>query len=174
MNGETWAEIPGYPGYEASSEGRMRSVDRIVEGRRRGKPWSMRRPGQVLALRPDTAGYLRVQLGRGGRTELVHRLVLLAFVGPCPTGCEAAHGDGDPANNRPWNLRWATHAENIADRRVHGTALIGERNPNAKLTAEQVARIRELGAQQTQVALAGAFGVSRTRIRSILRGEAWA
>lgn len=52
---------------------------------------------------------------------LVHRLVLTAFVGPCPEGMEGCHEDGDPSNNRATNLRWDTHKNNQLDMHKHGT-----------------------------------------------------
>lgn len=170
---EEWRVIPDYAGYEVSSEGRVRSVERIVDGVRRGRPWRMRRPGQLLRLKAGANGYLRVQLGKGGRTELVHRLVLSAFEGPCPDGHEGAHRDGQNANNRRANLKWATHAENIADRRAHGTAPVGSRSPNARLTEQQASEIRLNTGALTQTALSAAYSISRTRIRQIQRNEAW-
>lgn len=52
--------------------------------------------------------------------KLVHRLVLEAFVGPCPSGCEGCHYDGNPANNIVSNLRWDTTKNNCLDKRRHG------------------------------------------------------
>lgn len=53
--------------------------------------------------------------------RLVHRLVLEAFVGPCPEGMEGCHGDGDPTNNSLGNLRWDTATSNQLDKVRHGT-----------------------------------------------------
>lgn len=58
----------------------------------------------------------------GERVEcLVHRLVLLVFVGPCPDGMEACHGNDVPHDNRVENLRWDTRAANVADSVQNGT-----------------------------------------------------
>lgn len=52
----------------------------------------------------------------------VHRLVLLAFVGPPATNsAEVCHIDGNPANNQLANLRWGSSSENKADQVRHGT-----------------------------------------------------
>lgn len=56
-----------------------------------------------------------------GRNVLAHRLVLEAFVGPCPEGMQACHNDGDRMNTRVGNLRWDTPKANSADRWRHGT-----------------------------------------------------
>jgi hypothetical protein len=72
----------------------------------------------VLKPRDTGDGHLRVVLGRGNRRQ-VHRLVLLAFVGPPPAGCETRHLNGDPADNRLDNLEWATHRRNMQDVKWH-------------------------------------------------------
>lgn len=83
----------------------------------RGNVWSER--AQRL-LKPQTlaSGYQLVFLGKqdGKRLQFyVHRLVLEAFVGPCPEGAVACHWDDDKSNNHLDNLRWATQAENNLD-----------------------------------------------------------
>lgn len=99
-----------------SSAGEVRSLDRLsASGNRlRGKP---------LAPRTTLAGYPIADLWRDGKPQTfrVHRLVLAAFVGPCPPGMEGCHDDGDPSNNQLTNLRWDTHSANIADQVTHGT-----------------------------------------------------
>jgi hypothetical protein len=56
-----------------------------------------------------------------GKGRRIHRLVLQAFVGPCPAGQECCHGDGDPSNNVLSNLRWGTRSDNRRDSVGHGT-----------------------------------------------------
>lgn len=109
---ERWQPIPGFEGhYDVSDMGRVRSHSRLSQGR---------------DLRQHiTAGYHRVSLcawdlGRQKKAHLVHRLVLTAFVGPCPEGMEALHINGNSSDNRLCNLRWGTRAENVADQVAHG------------------------------------------------------
>lgn len=114
---ERWLPVPNYEGiYEVSSLGRIRSLDRID---------SLGRAlyGRVLKQRADRDGYLQIHAGGSPRRVLrVHRLVLLAFVGPPPADAtEALHGDGNPSNNRLTNLRWGTSSENKIDSVLHGT-----------------------------------------------------
>jgi len=64
-------------------------------------------------------GYRFVNVTTGGkqRRMMVHRLVLEAFVAPCPPGREACHyPNRDPSDNRLENLRWDTHTENMRDK----------------------------------------------------------
>jgi hypothetical protein len=93
----------------------------------RGRGVPARYKGRVLKL-SLASGYPHVRLGGRGRAY-VHHLVLEAFVGPRPAGDQAAHGDGDRLNNVLGNLRWATPKENNGDKRSHGTAMLGTRNP---------------------------------------------
>lgn len=119
---EIWHAIPDYEGfYEASSLGRIRSLDRVVHDHA-GKP--RRRNGQILRQFTQNARYLVVSLRRDGRKHdfLVHRVVLAAFAGPCPPGMECCHNDGNRMNNRVENLRWDTRKANHFDKRAHGTA----------------------------------------------------
>lgn len=93
--------------------------------------------------------YVRVRLGK--KSWLMQRLVLEAFVGPCPPGCEARHfPDRNPQNNRLDNLQWGTKKENAADKTVHGTSRkgvpnhgnAGSKNGRAAFTDDQVRAIR--------------------------------
>lgn len=114
---ETWKPIPGHEGiYEVSDIGRVRSLDRVVARNRRVK-------GRVLVLNLKSNGYSQVELFSGGQGKwlMSHRLVLLAFAGPCPEGMEACHNDGDQTNNAPSNLRWDTRSANQMDCVAHGT-----------------------------------------------------
>lgn len=118
---ELWKPIPGWEGaYEVGDAGRVRSVERRTWCPR-GKGFWRRVPPTIL--KPAVSrGYLRVSLQRDGRVQnvSVHRLVLLAFIGPCPDGMEACHYDDDSANNRLVNLRWDTRRANHADRTRNG------------------------------------------------------
>ncbi len=120
MDIEEWRPIPGCEGYEASSIGRIRSVDRVVETVQGPKRYA----GTIL--RPAIAGpsgYLKVQVRRDGvmQTRRVHVLVLETFAGPCPHGFEARHLNGYSLDNRIENLCWGTPSENSHDKLEHGT-----------------------------------------------------
>jgi hypothetical protein len=120
-----------------------------------------------------------VALRRDGATfeERVHRLVLLAFVGPCPPEQEGCHNDGNPLNNRLGNLRWDTHQANMGDAARHGTASkppvkIGERHHKATLSDADVAAIRAASARRgLHAELSRRFGTSSTTIGRIRSGQ---
>lgn len=62
-----------------------------------------------------SSGYEHIITGSRYPHSYVHRLVLEAFVGPCPPGMEACHWNGIPGDNRLHNLRWDTPSANNAD-----------------------------------------------------------
>ncbi len=148
-----------YPGYWATVDGRIYSE----------------RAGRFLS--PIRMGaYTGLQVASGGRIvkRYLHRLILEIFTGECPAGMHACHNNGNRADNRLSNLRWATPAENNADKRRHGTATDGARNPMAKLTPAGVAAIRNrVAAGETQRSLCVEYGVSPMTISRAVRGKTW-
>ena len=122
MSGVEWRPVVGYEGsYEITADGRVRSLDRRVPHYCGG---TRRLLGRQLRWVVRADGYPDVSLyrpGQKGRVKRVHRLVLEAFVGPCPDGHEALHGDGDAGNPSLSNLRWGTKLENAQDSIRHGT-----------------------------------------------------
>ena len=119
---EEWRDIPGFPGYQVSDLGRVQSVDRLIYDPRSettNRPAFRRYPGRVLTPTLNT-GYPRVKLGGGHPGVPVHRLVALAFIGPCPPGQETRHWDGDNLNTRRGNILYGTRSDNAKDRVRHG------------------------------------------------------
>ena len=119
-----------------------------------------------------------VNLHKDGKQRgfYVHKLVLEAFVGPCPKGMGCRHyPDSSPANNRLDNIQWGTPKENAEDMVEHGNSTKGERCSAAKLTEKKVRRIRKLYASgmHTQQELADVFGVWQPAIGSIVRRVTW-
>jgi hypothetical protein len=116
-----WLPIPDYEGfYEVSDLGLVRSVDR-VQVNSLGRVRRLR--GKMLKCSPSKHGYPRVALSRQGCVWFVevHRLVMLAFEGPCPPELEVCHGNGNQLDNRLSNLRYGTVSENRLDAVRHGT-----------------------------------------------------
>jgi flavin-binding protein dodecin len=105
----------------------------------------------------------------------VHTLVLTAFIGHRPAGFQAAHRDGDRANNSLDNLEWASPVDNNADKRRHGTLLHGEAIASSRLTHADVEAIRAARRDGAAVAsLAVRYGVCRNTIGNALCGRTWA
>jgi hypothetical protein len=109
---EEWRPVPGFRGYEVSSHGQVRTY-----WRRTGTlvPFISETPS-TMRIGRDRKGYKRIILSTNRRkyTRRISRLMLLAFVGPCPNGMEACHWDGNKDNDTLGNLRWDTRQENAA------------------------------------------------------------
>lgn len=168
-----YRDITGHPGYRVGDDG---TVWRHYAG---SPDRPNRRPPRWKQLRPKSqySGHKSVSLAAAGGPvyRRVHRLVLEAFVGPCPPGMECCHNDGDPANNRLQNLRWDTRKANRADQLAHGTRVRGESIPWSRLTAAAVAEIRRLRVAGRGYAwLASRFGVGKTTVRAAIEGRSWA
>lgn len=115
---EQWRPVIGHEGYEVSSQGRVRSIDRVLtfkDGRSR-----IARGRELKSWPIGKVGHRGVGL-TGKARALVHVLVLEAFVGPRPEGLVACHGNGIADDNRVENLRWDTYSENNNDLVRHGT-----------------------------------------------------
>lgn len=172
---EEWRPVSGYEGaYEVSSFGRVRSLARMVRGRsRNGMPSEFRVKGRVLIAVVNRYGYLACNLScEGQRVNYeVHRLVCVGFHGKPSPDQQVGHIDGVRTNCRADNLRWVTASENMADKRRHGTHPSCGANPRAKLTQEAVEIVRSSALSGAE--LGRRFGVDRSSINRIRRGEGW-
>lgn len=168
MESEIWKDIPGYEGrYQASSLGRIRSLDRTLHlHRKNGKIVERIMKGKIL--RPGRFcknGHLSVCLGHGESGSPVHQLVALTYLGPCPEGKEVLHINGNPQDNRIDNLRYGTRRENILDVFYQGGRW-------RKLSLEDVEEIKfALYCGFRGCDLARQFGVSQSIICSIKHGR---
>lgn len=118
-------------------------------------------------LRPDWPRY-------GGRRirvcERWHSFAnFVADMGICPDGLTLDRIDNN-GNYEPGNCRWATWEVQYRNRRSNS----GELHGNAKLTARDVLRIRELAARgMTHRELGYRFGVSDANVGYIVQRKAW-
>lgn len=169
---ETWKPIPGFDGYEASDLGRVRSVDHVTQQlSRSGAVYYRCTRGKIRALTPNRDGHLIINFGRVFGTQYVHQLVMLAFVGPPPNGCECCHNDENPSNNQLGNLRYDTRLGNMADRILYNRQAKGERNGMAVLSTDDVMTIRT--SQLRLKDLSEKYGVSISQISRIKLKQNW-
>lgn len=156
---ETWLPIPGYEGwYEASDQGRIRSVDRVVTDRR-GR--QLRQKSKVLSQANDN-GYRKVALSQNGRlrTFAVHRLVMLTFDGPRPEGMEVHHRNNTRHDNRLENLEYVTPRRNTREAIKAGNFNFVAGHNRVDLPTEILEQLGRLQDYQ----LAAQAGVSKTVI----------
>lgn len=154
--------IPGFPLYTVSDDGTVRS---LITGQE---------------IRGDNPrGYRRVKLSENKKAKrvMVHRLVLLAFVGPCPAKHEANHKNGKPSDNRLENLEYVTKSYN----QWHCNHVIKTRKPQqgskhgmSRITEELAINIRAArDAGESLKNVAARFGVSSPTVSMIASGKTW-
>jgi hypothetical protein len=97
-----WFPVVGAPEYFVSPDGRV---------------WSSY-SHKVLKPSVSRKGYLVVHLRRKRRQ--IHRIVAETLIGPCPSGQQVRHLDGNPANCDVSNLEYGTPSENVLDTVRHG------------------------------------------------------
>ncbi len=174
----TYRDVPGFPGYRVGDDGSVwtcweyhhtlgiRGGQRIL-----GLGWVLKKP------RANRLGYLSLTLHRLGKAKTfrVNRLVLEAFVGPCPAGMISCHNNGVPSDNRRVNLRWDTHKANSQDTIAHGRSTRGERNSHHKVTAADVVKIRAEHGEGgiSYSALGRRYGLTAASMRKLVLGLNW-
>lgn len=168
LDGEEWVPIYGFSRYEASSLGRIRSLNYKNSGACR-----------VISACTTADGYLKsVFVNDKGiyKNSTIHRLVCVAFHG-YNKGLEVNHIDGNKKNNNPSNLEWCTRSENAKHAIINGlwTVMSGESNGMAKLTVKDVEYIRrrkkEGGRYWGRNEIAKELGVSEKHIQHIANNE---
>lgn len=165
---EEWKDIKGFEGrYQVSSLGRIRSIRT-----------------KFLKLSPASKDmpYYRVALYKSPKRhdwvrKPVHQIVAEAFVKkPDKKGLVVNHIDGNKHNNKPENLEWVTTKENNLHAIKNGLRWFyrGEDHPNAKLTEEQVKRIRKLRHNKVRIkSIAKRFGIAWQTVMDITNRKIW-
>jgi hypothetical protein len=152
--------VPGFPNYLVS---------------RQGEVWSIARKKMLVQVQGER-GYMHVTLYRNGhgRNFLVHRLVVLAFVGRIPRGKQVNHIDGDKLNNDIQNLEIVTPEQNREHAKRTGLIVRGEDNPSSRLTEKDVQEIRQLRADGVRVRdIANRFDISERTVYMACRRKTW-
>ena len=164
---EKWKIISNFSNYAVSNHGRVMRIT----------PAQHTHPGKILRL-VNNKGYICTRLYLKSKLHLktVHRLVIKAFLGPCPRGKETNHKSGIKTDNRIENLEYLTHSENqkhaikIGIRKV----LKGTEISNSKLKEKdvlEIVRLRQIGLSINKVSKK--FNVSPRLICWIMSGDKW-
>ena len=172
---EEWRPVPGRPDYEASSLGRVRSLDRWVKSEWKGQP--IRRFCKGILLRPTPGRrYEQVYLGKATGYRGRHSIICLTFQGKRPSKRhQVGHINGNPHDNRARNLRWVTPKQNKADEIRHGTRRNGSSHWHANLTEDTVIAIRKMHAESglSMSAVGKRFGISRFHAWQVISRNSW-
>jgi hypothetical protein len=98
-----------------------------------------------------------------------HRASYKLFKGE-PSGM-VLHKCGNRKCCNPDHLYDGTYKDNRRDSEMHGTAPLGSRHGQAKLTEDQVIKIAQDKRKRKEIA--GDYGISLTTVTNIKRGNSW-
>ena len=161
---EEWRPVPGFPRYEASSLGRVRSVP-YVDG--------MGRPRKQRMMTPQVNyGHWTIALVRsvGAKQErlTLGRVVLEAFGFTPGPGEIVLHGARGRDCNELSNLSFGSYTQNNgADRRRDGTRLANCDHPRTHLSEADVRQIRSMRGKMTQEEIGQLFSIDQTTVSNI-------
>ena len=166
---EIWKEIKGFEGeYEVSNLGRIRSMDRMINGR------FYKSKIRSIKITPNVYPKICLCSINGDRTARIHRLVAENFIPNPDNKKEVNHIDGDKTNNRVDNLEWVTPTENKIHNHRLGITRRGERHQNSILTEEQAIQVKKLiklGYSQSEIVKK--TGLRNSMINNIKRNNTW-
>lgn len=170
---EEWRDIPNFEGYQVSSFGRVKGVDRF----RKGRSGLRLTRGQELKQILSKKGYPEVRLRKQGcHTRLVHKLVASAFLTKSEGCTQVNHINGIKTDNCVENLEWVTQSKN----QLHAYKLglqpsrSGERNSRAVLTDEKVTTLKELyNLGKSAKEVAEIMNINLYTVRQIIAGRTW-
>jgi hypothetical protein len=178
---EIWKSIPGHPFYEASSEGRIRSIDRLVTQTcrwGRGKHITYFKKGFMLKPLQGSHKYQWCCLNE--KRYYWHRVICRTFHGDSPSKKhQVNHIDGNKINNRPENLEWVTSKENGRHASAIGLVPRGENKASTILSNKQVVEIKKILQSRERKKrpyfrdIAKQYSVSIKYIEAIAYGNRW-
>lgn len=167
---EIFKDVKGYEGiYKVSNFGRIKSLGN-----------NYNRKEKILKGTNNGSGYFMVTLSKHGKqkTDLVHRLVAIAFIQNSENKKCINHIDGNKANNCVNNLEWITYSENNIHAYLIGLKIgnrKGEKNFFAKLNESQIIKIREMYStgNYSQKKISEIYNCTSTNICLIVNRNIW-
>ena len=161
MEIEIWNPVVSFENlYEVSNMGNVRKIG----GKQLSVELNVHRAYPTVGLYKNHKAYSRS----------VHRLVLEAFVGPCPNGLEAAHLNGKRKDNRLSNLKWVTRKENHSHKWLHGTAQVGDQASNNRFKSAQIYTMRVLHSFGAKLCEIGSiFNETPENLHNCIHNNSW-
>lgn len=173
VDGVEYRDVPNYIGYRVSDIGEIFSCIKRGGVRNKGEigdKWYRLKP---LFHKRTGRNYIYLYNSDGRIRDTIYHIILLAFVGPMPSGMEVRHLDGNRINDRLSNLVYGTKKENAQDKFLHGTSIRGKNNPLVKLTEEKVIEIKEKVKTMKISHIAKEYKVGTNAISSIKNNKTW-
>jgi hypothetical protein len=168
---EIWKSVEGFEGaYEVSNLGRAR---RIYNVKYQIEP----KIKYLSTTWGKNQAYVKTTFYRKGHAvnRDLHIVILETFIGPRPSiRHHASHLNGNMHDNRLDNLQWCTAKDNMSHKKIHGTQQVGENNPFAKLTENEVMAMRIMHfCGSRAVDISNTFGVDQGLVGLIIKRKRW-
>ena len=170
---EEWKDVIGYEGlYQISSYGRVKSLERTVQGKDGRLMLILERelaqtPSKITKRYPRPVYTVELWKGNIRKRALPHRLVGMAFIPNPDNKPQINHIDGDKKNNRVDNLEWCTASEN----NYHAYANNLTRPSGEKAVIGTSQKTGEVVEFRNQEEAGKAFGVTACAIRASVKGR---
>lgn len=162
IENEVWKSLPGVPGIEVSTLGRVRTLGKVVSSEN-GTQFAK---GRILKQYDTAAGYLLANIKIDGKwaSKYVHRLVAQTFI-PNPGNLpQVNHLDCDRTNNNVENLEFCTASYNSKYREEFGNAL------SKPVFAINLSTL-EVSHFQSQKEASRVLGLQQSNINAVIKGR---
>ena len=146
----------------------MQQIEEIIENSIERLPFS---GCWIWLLSVNKKGYGLINIDCLQR--LAHRVSWRYFIGKIPENTHVLHKCDVPSCINPAHLFLGSNLDNIADRVLKGRGINGERHPFAKLSAQDVSKIRSLAGSKTQSAIAIDYEMNQSILGRLLHGKTW-
>lgn len=158
-------EIPGLPGYLASSDGDIFSIKTTSGYLDYNNPHELHKT-------LNNQGRYMVSINK--KPTQVSRLIYMAFnnTSEIPMNLVVDHVDGNRLNNQPGNLQLITQQANIK-KRVHQSISLNFHKPDSKLDLYEVGKIKYDLLSLPQSEVMRKYSITRNRVSNIALGKSW-
>lgn len=154
-------------------ERNIRGFDYIIydDGRLYNKTTGNEIKGHIA----KNTGYVVVRVGKKENAThmYLHRIILESFQPIDNKDLTVNHINHIKTDNRLCNLEWITREQNASESYIWGHPNIGETNKNAKLTTEDVIKIKTMLKKYPVKEIAKIFHVNYTTISDIKNKRSW-
>lgn len=170
---EIWNKLKISDYIYISSEGRVKSVDKLVSEQNK-KPYNVK--GRIYKNRITPNGYNQVCLRISNQNKYfyVHRLVAEYFIYNYNPLLEVNHIDGNKLNNNVFNLEMTTKKDNMKHAKATRLMASGDNHGHTTLSSKDVLEIRRLYQNKCTIKdLAERYNIKYHLAWSIINNKTW-
>lgn len=159
---EIWKALPGVPGVEVSTLGRVRTLDRVVSTEKK----TQFTEGRILKQYDNGHGYFITSIPVDGKwaSKKVHRIVAQTFIPNQDNLQQVNHRDCNRKNNNVENLEWCDNSYNVRYREKYGKA---ENRPVFAINLSTL----EVSHFNSQIEASRKLGANRPHINDVIKGR---